>query len=169
MSAEVPSPEEIAEMSAAELEKLARELDGERRRIEAKVAMLVQRVDATGAFANDGHRSVKAWGRATCNWSGAEAARFVKTGRMLHRFVSAATAAAAGELGVAQMHALGQLVGNPRVAEHLDASEALLVSQASVLDFDDFVTLLAHWEALADADGAHSDHERADRDRGAHL
>ncbi len=59
------------------------------------------------------------------------------------------------------MHALGQLAANPRVAEYLDASEELLVSQASLLDFDDYVTLLAHWEALADADGAHGDHERA--------
>jgi hypothetical protein len=58
-----------------------------------------------GVYTSDGHRSVKAWGRATCNWSGAESARFAKTGRMLARFQSAATAAANGELGVAQMHA----------------------------------------------------------------
>jgi hypothetical protein len=67
------------------------------------------------------------------------------------------------------MHALGQLVGNPRVAEHLDASEDLLVTQAAILDYDDYVTLLAHWEALADADGAHADHERAHHDRTAHI
>ena len=111
MSSQVPTVEEIAGMSAAELGVLVRGLDGERRRIEAALATLVHRVESAGAFGGDGHRSVKAWGRATCNWSGAEAARFVKTGRMLARFDSAATAAANGELGVAQMHALGQLVG----------------------------------------------------------
>ena len=169
MSSQVPIPDDIWAMSPADLEVLARKLDGERRRVEAALATLVDRIDTSGAYASDGHRSAKAWGRATCNWSGAEAARFLKTGRMLHRFESAATAAASGELGVAQMHALGQLVGNPRVTEHLDASEVLLVSQAAVLDFDDYVTLLAHWEALADADGAHADHERAHRDRKAHL
>ncbi len=169
MSSQVPTVAEIAGMSPADLEVLARGLDGDRRRVEAALATLVHRVDMAGAFTGDGHRSVKAWGRATCNWSGGEAARFVKTGRMLARFDSAATAASNGELGVAQMHALGQLVGNPRVAEHLDASETLLVAQASVLDYDDYVTLLAHWEALADADGAHDDHERAHRDRSAHL
>ncbi|CAN5462626.1 hypothetical protein BH10ACT2_BH10ACT2_04400 [soil metagenome] len=169
MSSQVPSVAEIAGMSAADVGLLARRLDGERRRVEAALATLVQRVDVAGAFTGDGHRSVKAWGRATCNWSGGEAARFVKTGRMLARFDSAATAAAAGQLGVAQMHALGQLAANPRVAEHLDASEELLVSQASLLDFDDYITLLAHWEALADADGAHGDHERAHRDRAAHA
>ncbi len=125
--------------------------------------------DAAGAFTGDGHRSAKAWGRATCNWSGGEAARFLKAGRMLARFESAAVAAADGRLGVAQLHALAAAVANPRVAEHLDESEALLVSQASILDYDDYVTLLAHWEALADADGAHGDHERAHRERQAHL
>ena len=165
----VPAIGEIAAMSPADLEGLARRLDGERRRVEAALATLVHRIDVAGAFTADGHRSVKAWGRATCNWSGGEAARFLKSGRMLHRFQSAAVAAEGGELGVAQMHALGQVVGNPRVAEHLDASEELLVSQASVLDYDDYITLLAHWEALADAEGAHADHERAHRDRKAHL
>ena len=169
MSSQVPTVAEIAGMSAAELGVLARGLDGERRRVEAALAMLVDRVGSACAFGADGHRSVKAWGRATCNWSGGEAARFVKTGRMLARLESAATAAAAGELGVAQMHALGQLVGNPRVAEHLAASEELLVAQAAILDFDDYVSLLAHWEALADESGAHDDHERAHRDRSAHV
>ena len=156
-------------MLPADLEALARTLDGERRRVEAALATLVNRVDAANAFTGDGHRSVKAWGRATCNWSGSEAARFVKAGRMLARFDSAATAAANGELGVAQMHALAAVVGNPRVVEHLAASEELFVSQAMVLDYDDYVTMLAHWEALADAEGAHADHERAHRDRNAHM
>ena len=133
MSSQVPTVQEIAGMSPAELELLARGLDRERRQIEAALATLVDRVGSACAFGADGHRSLKAWGRATCNWSGGEAARFVKTGRMLARFESAATAAANGELGVAQMHALGQLVGNPRVAEHLAASEELLVSQAAIL------------------------------------
>ena len=156
-------------MSPADLEVLARKLDGDRRRAEATLATLVARVDTSGAYGRDGHRSAKAWGRATCNWSSGEAARFLKAGRMLHRFQSAAKAAEAGELGVAQIHALAAAVANPRVVEHLDAAEDLLVSQAMVLDFDDYVKLLAHWEALADADGAHADHERAHRDRNAHL
>lgn len=165
----MPTVVEIAGMSPAELEVLARRLDGERRRVEAALATLVDRVGASGAFGRDGHRSVKAWGRAACNWSGAEAARFVKAGRMLARFETAATLAQAGELGVAQLHALAQVVSNPRVAEHLAASEDLLVSQAALLDYDDYVTLLAQWEALADSEGAHGDHERAHRDRNAHL
>ena len=160
---------QIAAMSATDLAALARGLDRDRRMAEAALAKLVHQVDTAGAFTGDGHRSVKAWGRATCNWSGAEASRFSKAGRMLARFESAATAATNGDLGVAQMHALASAVANPRVAEHLQASEELLVSQASLLDYDDYVTLLAHWEALADANGAHDDHERAHRERQAHL
>ena len=169
MSSQVPSVAEIPAMLPADLEALARRLDGERRRVEAALATLVHRVGEAGAYANDGHRSAKAWGRAACNWSGGEAARFQKAGRMLARFESAATAASAGEIGVAQLHALAAVVANPRVVEHLEASEELLVSQASVLDYDDYVTMLAHWEALADENGAHDDHERAHRDRNAHM
>ncbi len=165
----VPGIDELAAMSATDLAALAQEFDAERRRVEAALATLVQRVDMAGAFTGDGHRSAKAWGRATCNWSGGEAARFLKAGRMLAKFDSAATAAADGKLGVAQMHALAAAVANPRVVEHLEESEELLVSQASVLDYDDYVTMLAHWEALADADGAHGDHERAHRERQAHM
>ena len=165
----VPSVAEIGAMSATDLATLAQGLDDQRRRIEAALATVVQRVDIAGAFTGDGHRSVKAWGRATCNWSAGEAARFVKAGRLLARFDSAAEAASKGQIGVAQLHALAAAVANPRVEEHLYGSEALLVSQASVLDYDDYITLLAHWEALADANGAHSDHERAHRERHAHL
>ena len=165
----LPTDAEVAAMSAADLAALARGFDRDRRVAEAALARLVHQVEVTGKFAEDGHRSVRAWGRATCNWSGAEAARFGKAGRMLAQFESAATAAANGEMGVAQMHALAAAVANPRVVDHLEASETLLVSPAATLDFDDYVTLLAHWEALADADGAHGDHERAHRERQAHL
>ncbi|MCE9621991.1 MAG: hypothetical protein K8R99_06580 [Actinomycetia bacterium] len=112
-SVAVPTTAEIAGMSPADLEALARRLDGERRRVEAALATLVDRVASAGAFGADGHRSVKAWGRATCNWSGGEASRFVKTGRMLARFESAASAAAAGEIGVAQNACARAVGGQP--------------------------------------------------------
>ncbi|MDP2290811.1 MAG: DUF222 domain-containing protein, partial [Actinomycetota bacterium] len=131
------------------------------------MATHVHQVWLAGAYLADGHRTPKAWGRATCNWSGPEAARLVRLGAMLHRFPTAAGLAAEGRLGVAQMHALASVVANPRVRDHLDASEELLVGQATLLDFDDYVAFLAQWEALADQDGAHDSHERAHSHRRA--
>ncbi len=165
----VPETSEIADMSPAECEARMREFECERRRLEASIATFVHRVEHVGAHLADRHRTVTAWGKAACNWSGTEAARFARVGRMLARFPSAAVLAERGELGVAQMGALASVVANPRVAEHLDAGEALLVGQALVLDFDDYVMLLTRWEAAADADGAHDAHERAHRNRKANL
>ena len=150
-------------MSPADLEALARELDGVRRAAESALATLVSRVEETGAYRSDGHRGVRAWGMAACNWSLPESARFVKAGHLLVRFPSA------HGLGVAQLHALAAVAANPRVQPHLDEAEALLVAQAQVLDFDDYSMVLREWEAAADPDGAHGDHERAHREREASI
>ncbi len=154
-------------MSPAEAEQFVRDLDRQRRIVEAQIATFVHQVAETGLFAHDKHRTPKTWGKAACNWSGAEAARFVKAGAMLAKFDSAAALAADGGLGVAQMHALASLVANPRVKEHLADGEELLVGQAAELDYDDYTCLLANWERVADEDGAHRDTERTHRDRTA--
>ena len=86
---------------------------------------------------------------------------------MLATFDTAADMSARGEMGVAQMGALAGLVANQRVKKHLADGEALLVGQAAVLDFDDYVVLLANWERVADEDGAHHDTERTHRNRKA--
>ena len=150
-------------MSPAELESLARELDGQRRAVESALATLVARVEEVGAHRRDGHRGVRAWGMAACNWSLPEAARFVKAGHLLARFPSASG------MGVAQLHALAAVTANPRVEPHLDEAEELLVGQAAVLDFEDYSVLLRAWEAAADPDGAHLNHERAHREREATI
>ena len=165
----VPEISEIADMSPGDLEARLREFECERRRVETSIARFVQRAEHVGAHLVDRHRTVTGWGKAACNWSASEAARFARVGRMLARFSSAAVLAERGELGVAQMNALAAVVANPRVGEHLDAAEELLVGQALVLDFDDYVTFLTAWEAAADADGAHDRHERAHRNRKANL
>ena len=159
----IPEVEAVRAMSPAQLEALARELDGVRRAAESALATLVQRVEESGAFRRDGHRGARAWGMAACNWSLPEAGRFVKAGHLLARFPSAAG------MGVAQLHALAAVAANPRVSPHLDAAEELLVGQAAVLDFEDYSCLLRAWEAAADPDGAHADHERSHREREATL
>ena len=159
----IPDVETLRAMSPAQVEALARELDGQRRALESGLATLVARVEEAGVFGRDGHRGVRAWGMAACNWSLPEAARFVKAGHLLARFPSASG------MGVAQLHALAAVAANPRVSPHLDEGEALLVGQAAVLDFSDYSCLLRAWEAAADPDGAHLDHERAHREREAML
>jgi len=154
-------------MSPAQAEEYLRALDRERRILDARIATFVHQVGQTGLYLQDTHRTPKAWGTAAANWSSAEAARFVRVGTMLATFESAADMAARGDFGVAQMTALAQLVANPRVKEHLADGEELLVGQAAELDYDDYVSLLANWEQVADEDGAHRDSDRTHRNRKA--
>ena len=161
----LPDAVAVAAMSPAEREGFARSLDCERRRAEAKVAMFVHTVAQIGGHLDDKHRTPIAWGQGACNWSGAEAARFVKAGKTLATLSSAAELAEAGELGVAQLHALSWVVTNPRVQEHLAEGEAMLVGAATTLDSADYLTLLTGWVPAADPDGAHQSAQRAHGNR----
>ena len=46
-----------------------RELELQRRRIEAETAAVVAVADARGVYRDDGHLTVKGWLRANANWS----------------------------------------------------------------------------------------------------
>jgi hypothetical protein len=163
MSLVVPSVDELAAMSPAEVEAVLRELDGARRAAEVAVAELVGRVERAGVFRADGHRTPRAWGMAAANWSWAQAGRVVQVAHMLQVWPSAAG------VGVAQLHALAGVVANPRVRPLLADAEELLVGWARTLDFDDFVSALMRWLATVDPDGSADAFERAHRERDAKV
>ena len=131
--------------------------------------MFLHTVASVGGHLEDKHRTPKAWGEAACNWSSAEAARLVRAGAMLATFESAAALVEADALGVAQMHALASVVANSRVQEHLADGEALLVANATALNYSDYLVFLNGWVAGADPDGAHRSAERAHAGRRAHA
>ena len=106
-SFELPDEMAIVAMSLAEREAFLRVLDRERRLAEARVAMFVHAVASVGGHLDDAHRTPRAWGQSSCNWSHAEAGRLVRAGNTLTLFPSALALAQAGELGVAQLHARG--------------------------------------------------------------
>jgi hypothetical protein len=167
MDLRVPTADELVVMSPIEVESVAHQLEVVRRRVEAASALMVQRVDQVAAYAADGHRRVGAWGRATNNWSGAESAAMVKLAKAFRALPKFAEASLAGEVGVAQMHAVARVASNPRVKHHLADADELFTTAARDLPFDDCSIVLRHWEELADADGARSRHDRAMRDRRA--
>jgi len=167
---ELPEVDELAMLSPAALGLLGFEVERERSRSVARVAMMAWRVSRSGAHLVDGHRTVKAWLMATTNMAAAEAARTVRVGNLFGRFPEVAAVAAEGRLGVAQMHALAGVVANPRVQAHLhDDTVRILLGQALELTAADYGMFLAQWESLADADGAGDRHEHAHRNRKASL
>jgi hypothetical protein len=169
MDLAVPLVEELAVLSPVDLQTRAQELEVLRRRVEAANALMVQRVDEGKLYVADGHRRVSAWGRATNNWSGPEASVMVKLAKAMKALPKFAEAALAGEIGVAQMHAVAKVAANPRVREHLADADDLFVASARDLPFDDCAVVLRHWEELADADGARARHDRAMLDRRASV
>jgi hypothetical protein len=86
---------------------------------------------------------------------------------MVRELASVATEFLAGRVGVGQVRELARLFANPRAGDQLAESEDLLLEAAQSLEFADFRIVTSRWEQLADADGAHRDHERAHDDRNA--
>ena len=124
------------------------------------MALLLGQADESGAFVEDGHATVTAWAQATCNWSPAEAKARTRLARLDGRMPSVVPALRCGRIGVAQAMELARLWANPRARHHLPASEEVLVTQAGRLWYLDFQTVCRRWEALADENGAHRDHQR---------
>lgn len=164
-----PDVEALAAMTPAEREACWRELDRERALLEVRMALFVDRMGDAGLHLVDGHRSVRGFARAACNWSTAEATRFERLGRLLARFPQVGGAVEAGRLGVPQLNALARVVANPRVQEHLDEGIDVLVEQACTLEFDQLVIALTRWVSLADEHGTGDRHDKAHRNRKASL
>jgi hypothetical protein len=152
-----------------ELTALLVDLEVERRRLEARIAAVVDVADRRGTVLEDGHRTVRGWMLAITNCSAAEATARMRTARLLRNLPECRKRLAAGEIGVDQVRLLAKVHANPRCADQLPASEALLVEHAQVLPFDDFRVVLQRWESLADADGSHKDHEASHARRTASI
>ena len=166
---EVGSVEELAGLDGRALIDVLKELEVARRRLEGSIARVVAAAEQNGCFADDGHRSVRGWIMASTNCSLGEALGRARTARMLRQLPECCARLEAGEVGVDQVRALARVHANPRCVDQLPESEVSLVEHARRLRFDDFVTVLRRWEALADTDGAHRSHELAHARRTASV
>ena len=73
----------------------------------------------------------------------------------------------AGRIGVSQVREIARLAANPRAGDLVADSEDILLEAAQSLEWADFRVVTKRWEQLADADGAHAEHEHAHDDRNA--
>ena len=151
------------------LSALFAELDAERRRVEARLAVVVGEVDRRGLYAVDGHATAKGWCRASAKWSTPEAVSSIRVARLMHASAEVADAALSGAIGVSQLRLLARAFANPRCGAQLLDVITLLVEHAQQLSFDDFALVMRRWEMLADTDGAHRNAEAVHRDRQASM
>ncbi len=166
---DLPTAGEWSDLSGHDLDAKLRELNIAARRVEAAMVGAVDHAERSGHYAADGHRTVGAWVMATTNCTRGEATARTRTARMVRELAEVAGEFMAGRIGVAQVRELARLHANPRAGDQLAGSQDILLEAAQTLEFADFKIVAARWEQLADADGAHAEHERAHEYRNARV
>jgi hypothetical protein len=137
------------------------------RRAEAAIVAVLDEADLSGVWKVDGHASVRGWARATVRWSFVEVRDRMRTLTLFRDAPLVAAELAGGRIGVAQVRELARARANPRVGDELAAAVPVLVEHAEQLPFNEFRVCVQRWEALADVDGTHQDHQAAHAGRRA--
>ena len=146
-----------------------RELEVERRRIEAETSALISLAQARQVPRDDGHHGVAGWLRANLNWSGAQVAAAKQASLLLDAHEVVGDALLAGHLGTAQVGELARAARNPRCGAEIGDILDILLEHGEQLPFDDFRRVVRRWESLADEDGAELDDEANANSRTASL
>jgi Domain of unknown function (DUF222) len=144
-----------------------RELELERRRSDAEMAMLLAIATRRHVCSVDGHSSMSAWMRANFNWSNQEAGRFIQLSKAIDHVDGLGDGWMAGHFGMPQAQRLAKLNANPRVTAKLPEFTHLLLHNAEHLTYKDFAASVEHFETQADEDGAHDDRDDAIVNRSA--
>jgi hypothetical protein len=130
------------------IEALHREMS----RFEAFVTEASAAFDAAGEWAADGAKTAAAWIATRCRLPRDAARRRVRLGRTLARLPMASDAWREGRIGSDQAKDLAR-ARRHRSEEAMARDEALLVSYAEDMRFEDFHRALSYWQQLADPDG----------------
>jgi hypothetical protein len=152
----------LTERSEAELDAHIRDLEAQRRRLDAELAAAIAVADHRGLHRVDGHRTMGAYLRATCNWSNADIARMRSAARLVDTHPTAGDAWADGAVGTSQVVDLARVHGNRRVRHRLAEFLPTLLDHAERLPHRDFAAVLARFVIFADVDGTHDDRDAID-------
>ena len=104
---------------------------------------------------------------ATTNCTRGEATARHRSAKLVRQLTSIAGEFSAGRVGIAQVRELARLAANPRSGDQVTGSEDILLDAAKALEYADFRVVTGRWESLADADGAHREHELVHEHRNA--
>lgn len=161
--------EELVYLSDADLTAALRDAELARRAADANLATTIAVAEQRQLHRVDGHRTMKGFLRATCNWSSPEAARWRSIAQAIEWLPGLGDSWLAGRVGHAQMAVFGRLFGNRRVRDRLPEFTPTLLGDAEQLGFDQFEICVASFVAQADEDGAHQDRDTAVEHRNAHV
>src|SRR6056297_2719840 len=149
--------EELLGCDDSSLDQRLRTLELERRRVEAELALTANEIDRRRSYADDGHRSLKAYLRGTCTYSDGEATRVRRLAAATAGVPGLAEALHHGRIGTPQANELAVAHANRRVRDRLVEFAPMLLDLAERLSFREFGTCIQRFVMLADIDGAHRD------------
>jgi hypothetical protein len=166
---EARSFDQLSSVDDAALTERFRELELQRRAIEAEMACIVREGERRELHALDGHRSMKQWIVAQTNGPSGDAARLRRLATAIDVQPELGEALGNGHIGTAQAHEFARAASNPRVGEQIDSVAPMLLQHAEHLGFDDFRVVVRRWETLADLDGAERNDEASNERRTASV
>ena len=161
--------DKLAGADAATKAAIAGDLAVADRLIEAARAGLLADVERGEDFRDDGHASTRAWLRASVRTSDSEALHHVRVRPPLRRPARRAPRAGGRTPRRRPGPRARRARANPRCGDQLHVAIDVLLESAEQDPFEDFVEQVRQWERLADADGAHRDHEAAHEGRRARI
>ena len=127
-------------------------------RFEAFVTEASAAFETQEEWAADGAKTAAAWIATRCRVPRAAARRRVRLGRALRHLPRCAQAWRDGEIGLDQAKAIAAARAH-RTEASMQRDEAMLVSQAAQMGFEDFYRALRYWRQLADPEGADAEDE----------
>jgi len=137
-------------------------------RLEAFVTEATAAFESNEEWAADGAKTAAAWIATRCRVPRSAAKRRVRLGRSLRHLPECARAWRDGDIGVDQAKAIAG-ARRHRTQASMTRDEAMLVSQAAQMGFEDFYRALSYWKQLADPDGADADEEERRAARSVYL
>ncbi len=161
--------EDLETLGARELAGRLGDVERTIRKLEAVAVLIVATADRREVYHDDGHVSVRGWVKASIRAADHQVMHRVRSARLCAAVPVCGDELAAGRLGVDQVRELARGYANPRCGDQLAAVIDGLVEVATTHSHEVFTRAVRHWERLADADGAHHDHEAAHAGRSASM
>ncbi len=146
-----------------------REVEVLRRRVDSAATLLVGVIDQRALHVDDGHASAGTMAQHVARLSGAESSARQKTAKACRDLPMLADAWSNGEIGTEQMHLLGRVHSNERVAPAMEARQDELLADANNMSAKQFEMKTRRWERLIDEDGPEPANERNHKNRNATL
>jgi hypothetical protein len=146
-----------------------REVEVLRRRVDAAATALVGVIDRDSLFVDDGHASAGTMAKHVARLSGAESSAREKTAKACRSLPKLESAWRNGQIGTDQMHLLGRVHTNQRVAPAMEARQDELLADANNMSAQQFEAKTRQWERLIDEDGPEPPNERNHKNRNATL